>query len=86
MRISKQVIGRILGPLSFFYILFFFHPEGLSDSANAVLASVAWVAIWWITEAIPIYVTALLPLVLFPLSGGLDLTTTASSYGHKYIF
>ncbi|WP_027077909.1 SLC13 family permease [Maribacter antarcticus] len=86
MRISKQVIGRILGPLSFFYILFFFHPEGLSDSANAVLASVAWVAIWWITEAIPIYVTALLPLVLFPLSGGLDLTTTALSYGHKYIF
>ncbi len=86
MRISKQVIGRILGPLSFFYILFFFHPEGLSDSANAVLASVAWVAIWWITEAIPIYVTALLPLVLFPLSGGLDLSTTASSYGHKYIF
>jgi sodium-dependent dicarboxylate transporter 2/3/5 len=86
MRISKQVIGRILGPLSFFYILFFFQPDGLSDSANAVLASVAWVAIWWITEAIPIYVTALLPLVLFPLSGGLDLTTTASSYGHKYIF
>ncbi len=86
MRISKQLIGRVLGPLSFFYILFFFHPEGLSDSANGVLASVAWVAIWWITEAIPIYATALLPLVLFPLTGGLDLTTTAISYGHKYIF
>ncbi|MFK7814287.1 MAG: SLC13 family permease, partial [Maribacter sp.] len=86
MRISKQKIGRILGPLAFIYIQFFFHPEGLSDSANAVLASVAWVAIWWVTEAIPIYVTALLPLILFPLSKGLSLTETATSYGHKYIF
>jgi sodium-dependent dicarboxylate transporter 2/3/5 len=86
MQISKQNIGRIIGPLAFIYILFFFHPDGLSVSANAVLASVAWVAIWWITEAIPIYVTALLPLILFPLTGGLSLTETATSYGHKYIF
>ncbi|KQC29968.1 SLC13 family permease [Flagellimonas eckloniae] len=86
MQISKQFIGRILGPLSFFYILFFFHPEGLNTSSNAVLATVAWVAIWWVTEAVSIYVTALLPLILFPLTGGLDLTTTATSYGHKYIF
>ena len=86
MQLSKQNIGRILGPLAFFYILFFFHPDDLSVSANAVLASVAWVAIWWITEAIPIYVTALLPLILFPLTGGLSLTETATSYGHKYIF
>ena len=86
MQFSKQNIGRVLGPLVFFYILFFFKSDDLSESANAVLASVAWVAIWWITEAIPIYVTALLPLILFPLTGGLSLTETATSYGHKYIF
>ncbi|SDS59979.1 solute carrier family 13 (sodium-dependent dicarboxylate transporter), member 2/3/5 [Maribacter dokdonensis] len=86
MQFSKQNIGRVLGPLVFFLILFLFHPEGLSKEANAVLASVAWVAIWWVTEAIPIYVTALLPLILFPLTGGLSLTETATSYGHKYIF
>ncbi|VXC13763.1 SLC13 family permease [Maribacter litoralis] len=86
MQFSKQNIGRVLGPLVFFYILFFFHPDDLSEAANAVLASVAWVAIWWITEAIPIYVTALLPLILFPLTGGLSLSETATSYGHKYIF
>jgi sodium-dependent dicarboxylate transporter 2/3/5 len=86
MQISKQNVGRILGPLAFFYILFFFHPDGLSVSANAVLASVAWVAIWWVTEAIPIYVTALLPLILFPLTDALSLSETATSYGHKYIF
>ncbi|MBQ4913052.1 SLC13/DASS family transporter [Maribacter sp. MMG018] len=79
-------LGLFLGPFSFILILLFFHPEGLSKEANAVLASTVWIAIWWITEAIPIAVTALLPLVLFPLSGGLDLSTTSSSFGHKYVF
>lgn len=86
MVISKRLIGLILGPLSFTYILLFFHPEGLNDSANAVLASVSWVAIWWITEAVSISVTALLPIVLFPLTGGLSLSETTASYGHKYIY
>ena len=79
-------IGFILGPLSFILILLFFKPEGLSPEARAILASTAWIALWWITEAIPIAVTALLPIVLFPLSGGLDLGTTTESFGHKYIF
>ena len=79
-------IGLIVGPLSFILVMLFFHPEGLSKEANAILASTIWIAIWWITEAIPIAVTALLPLVLFPLSGGLDLPTTSGSFGHKYIF
>ncbi|PIB38180.1 SLC13 family permease [Maribacter sp. 4G9] len=83
---SSKLLGLILGPISFVLILCFFHPEGLSKEANAVLASTVWIAIWWITEAIPIAVTALLPIVLFPLSGGLDLTATSGSFGHKYVF
>jgi sodium-dependent dicarboxylate transporter 2/3/5 len=86
MKLTKQNIGLVLGPLLFIVILNFFHPEGLSKEANAVLASAVWVAIWWITEALPIAVTALLPIVLFPLSGGLSLSETTASYGHKYIF
>ena len=46
----------------------------------------AWIAVWWITEAIPIAVTALLPIVLFPLTGALSLSATTASFGHKYIF
>ncbi|MEH6513858.1 SLC13 family permease [Maribacter arcticus] len=83
---KTKLFGLVLGPVSYFLILFFFHPEGLSEQANAVLASTIWIAIWWITEAIPIAVTALLPLVLFPLSGGLDLSATSGSFGHKYVF
>src|SRR5690606_34893863 len=87
MSIKKvKLFGLYLGPLAFLMIKLFFYPEGLSNEANAVLASTFWIAIWWVTEAIPIAVTALLPIVLFPLSGGLDLASTSSSFGHKYVF
>jgi solute carrier family 13 (sodium-dependent dicarboxylate transporter), member 2/3/5 len=86
MNISKKRIGLFLGPLSFVLIILFYHPSGLSAAANAILASSSWIAIWWITEAIPIPVTAILPIVLFPLSGGMGLSETTASYGHKYVF
>jgi sodium-dependent dicarboxylate transporter 2/3/5 len=43
-------------------------------------------AIWWLTEAIHISATALLPLVLFPLTGALPMEETAGSYGNPLIF
>tara|TARA_R110002050_G_scaffold223672_2_gene359544 strand:+ start:16124 stop:17590 length:1467 start_codon:yes stop_codon:yes gene_type:complete len=83
---NKKKIGLILGPLLFILTKYLFYPTGLSEEANSVLASALWVAVWWITEAIPIAVTALLPIIIFPISGGLDLVSTTSSFGHKYIF
>lgn len=82
----SKLIPGILGPVLFIVILLFFHPEGLSKEANAVLASTVWIAVWWIFEVTDISVTALLPIILFPLTGALDLKTTTASYGHKYIF
>ena len=67
-------------------MLLFFNPNELNDPSKAVLASTLWIAIWWITEALPIMVTALLPIVLFPLTGGMDLAVTSAAYGHKFIF
>lgn len=86
MPVNSRTLGLILGPISFLSILFFFHPVGLNTQANAVLAVTSWVAIWWITEAVQVEVTALLPIVLFPLTGGLNLAETCAAYGHKYIF
>ena len=84
--IKTKNIGLVSGPLSFILVINFFHPEGLTLQANAILASTLWMAIWWITEAIPISVTALLPIILFPLTGGLELSETTASFGHKYVF
>ena len=86
MKIGSKQIGLISGPMAFVLTLWLVHPEDLSPEARAVLASTLWIAIWWITEAIPIAVTSLLPIVLFPLTGGLDIKSTAASFGHKYIF
>ena len=75
-----------MGPALFLIILLWFHPEGLSKEANAILASTIWIAVWWITEAVPIAITSLLPVVLFPLTGGMELAETTASFGHRYIF
>ncbi|MGM0896748.1 MAG: SLC13 family permease [Bacillota bacterium] len=83
---TPQLIGLILGPLLFILTMLFFNPEGLSPEAKAILASTIWIATWWITEAIPIPATSLLPIILFPLSGGLDVGETTSAYGNDTIF
>ncbi|WP_339214196.1 DASS family sodium-coupled anion symporter [Solibacillus sp. FSL W8-0372] len=83
---TAQIVGLILGPLLFILTLLFFNPEGLTPEAKGVLASTIWIATWWITEAIPIPATALLPLVLFPLTNSLDIKVTSSSYGDETIF
>jgi sodium-dependent dicarboxylate transporter 2/3/5 len=85
-KLKTKKVGLVLGPLLFIVTLLWFHPEGMSKEANAILASTLWVAAWWITEAIPIAVTSLLPIILFPLSGGMELKETTASFGHRYIF
>ncbi|WP_435107239.1 SLC13 family permease [Nocardiopsis synnemataformans] len=81
-----RVTGLLLGPLLFVATLVFFEPEGLSPAGQAVLATTLWVATWWITEAIPIPVTSLLPVVLLPLTGALEGDAVVAAYGNDIIF
>lgn len=83
---KPQLTGLILGPLLFALIMLFFTPDGLSPAAKGVLASTVWVATWWITEAIPIPATSLLPILLFPLTGALEVKAVTSAYGDETIF
>ena len=62
----QKKTGLLLGPITFLIVLVFGSFEGLSSQGLAVLATTFWIAIWWITEAVPIAVTALLPIILFP--------------------
>jgi len=86
--LKKQIkpLGLILGPLLFLLTLQFFHPEDLSLQGKYVLASTLWIACWWVLEVISISATALLPIILFPLLGVLDIKETTTAYGHPYIF
>ncbi|MGM0901272.1 MAG: SLC13 family permease [Bacillota bacterium] len=81
-----KLIGLLLGPLLFALILLFFHPENLALEGKYVLAITLWIATWWITEAIPIPVTSLMPLILLPLTGTMEGPAVASSYGNDIIF
>jgi sodium-dependent dicarboxylate transporter 2/3/5 len=75
----KTRIGLFLGPLVYLVICLS-NFEGLSSEGRAVMAVTVWVAVWWITEPIPIAATSLLPVVLFPVSGALDIKTTTTTY------
>lgn len=83
---TTQRIGLLLGPLLFLLLLVFFRPAGLPVTGVAVLATTLWMAIWWTTEAIPIAVTALLPVILFPLTGVLGAPEATAPYGHYIVF
>jgi solute carrier family 13 (sodium-dependent dicarboxylate transporter), member 2/3/5 len=79
-------IGLIAGPLSFILLVALFpNPEGLSESGKYVFAISVWMIIWWITEAIPVYATALLPLGLMPMMGILPLQRVSAEYMHPII-
>ncbi|NNC94979.1 MAG: DASS family sodium-coupled anion symporter [Chitinophagales bacterium] len=82
----QNYISLALGPLLFVAVINFFNPEGITVEAKSVFAVTLWMSVWWITEAVPISVTAMLPILLFPLTGALDIASTTASYGHKYIF
>lgn len=69
-------IGVIMSPV----------PEGIPPEAWKVLGVALWMAFWWLSEALPVSVTALLPLILFPVLGLFDFKSSAAPYAHPLIF
>ncbi len=61
-------------------------PLALDQAARATLAAAVWMATWWLSEAIPVYATALLPLAFFPITGVATGRAAAAPYGHPLIF
>jgi sodium-dependent dicarboxylate transporter 2/3/5 len=85
-RARYQTIGLVLGPALAALMLLLGTPETLSDEAWHTAAIGILMAVWWATEAVPIAVTALLPIVLFPLFGIRNLTDTVVPYSNKVIY
>lgn len=86
MSLKSKRIGLLLGPLTFALVNFLIPIDGLSDEGKAVLACTCWVAIWWMTEATSVEVTALLPIILLPVTGALSVKTATSPYASPLIF
>ena len=82
--LSKK-IGLFTGPLLFIIVLNFPF-ETLSFEAAAVLATASWMVSWWISEAVSISVTALLPLIIFPLTGVMAVNDVGANYGSSIVF
>lgn len=85
MSTSKQ-FGFFLGPILFVIIYFLFPSDAISPQAPQVLALAAWMITWWITEAVPIAVTAFLPLIGFPLLGVMKMSESSAPYANPIIF
>jgi solute carrier family 13 (sodium-dependent dicarboxylate transporter), member 2/3/5 len=81
-----RLTGLILGPLLFALLLVLPTPEGMEPAAKIVAATTVWIAIWWMTEAIPIPATSLLPLVILPLMGAASPAELAPGYANPLIF
>ena len=81
-----QLFGLIVAPIILIFMLLLENPSSMNDTAWKT-ASVAFVlAVLWITEAIPIYVTALLPIVFFPLLEVGSIKEVTVPYAHPLIF
>jgi solute carrier family 13 (sodium-dependent dicarboxylate transporter), member 2/3/5 len=82
----RQRLGLLFGPLLFGIMLLLPSPAGMQLDAWRTAAVGTLIAIWWVTEAIPIPATALLPLALFPLLGIGSLEDVAGPYANPLIF
>jgi len=83
---GRQTGGLLLGPLLFVLILLIPTPTEMPPAALAVVALTVLMAIWWVSEAIPIAATALLPIALLPLLGVMDARQVTLAYGHHLVF
>ncbi len=80
-------LGRLFGVVTAIAVYFYLGSfDALSAEAAMTGAIAALMAIWWMTEAVPLPVTSLLPLVLFPLADVLEFKDAAPSYANKFIF
>jgi len=82
----RQKLGMIFGPIVFLVMLLLPSPEGLSIADWRTTATAVMMAILWMTEAIPIPVTAILPLVLFPVLGVGTIKEVAAPYANPLIY
>ena len=84
--LNRKRIGLIAGILAFTGLMIAPAPSGLTSAAWHTAAVTALMAIWWLTEAIPIPATSLIPIVAFPLVGAGTVGQSTAPYANPVIF
>ncbi len=82
----KENFGFLLGVITAILVMLFPTPDGLSPEAHKTAALFLLMGVWWATEAVPVAVTALVPLALFPMLGIVDIQSAANPYANKTIY
>lgn len=83
---TSRLYGIIAGLAGFFIVAFFFDLDPKHPEITCALAVTIIMAIWWISEAVPIAITSLLPVALFPVCGVADGQVVSSAYFNHVIF
>ncbi|MBI5856352.1 MAG: anion permease [Sphingobacteriales bacterium] len=83
---SQRKLIFLAGGIAIALFVYFTNPFGVGERANIVLSAAALMITWWVTEALPMPVVALIPLIIFPLLDIADLKSVALSYGDQIIF
>ena len=83
---KKKIFVLVGGLILFSIVLFMPLPEGMTFSGKRLLAVIVLMACWWIGEGTAIAVTALLPLILFPLLGIMSSKQVAPNYANHFVF
>ena len=78
-------LHRILGPIAALFAYGISRTLGMPEQAAWMLGTLVWVGWWWITEALPLAVTSLLPFVLIPLGGIADFRSVSGALGDHII-
>jgi sodium-dependent dicarboxylate transporter 2/3/5 len=78
-------VGLLSGPLAA-VVIHWLLPDALPPAGRVTAGCAIWMAVWWLTEALPLPATALLPLAVFPLAGVASMKDAAAPYAHKLIF
>jgi sodium-dependent dicarboxylate transporter 2/3/5 len=81
-----QKVGLVLGPVLFFVVLLFLDLDPEKPIVTRMAAVAILMAVWWITDAIPLFATALLPMILFPVLGIMKGKAAAPIYINSTIF
>lgn len=84
--VTRRTAGLLLGPLLLLLTILLPAPPGLSQEGWRTAGVTLLMVSWWVSEALPIPVTALLPLVCMPLLGILGMEAAAAPYANPVVF